>query len=379
MARIFMRMLYLFPVKKNRILFSAHEGKRYNCNPKYIFEMLYEEYGDTYEYVWCISDPNDIPIQYKVKCVKFMSLRHLFYLATSAVVISNMVIEPFVSKRKDRIFINTWHGGGAYKKGLVDTNFLPKLHCIYIAQLRNWRISATDYVISGCQIFSELLSKQMHIDIERFLSIGMPRNDIFFQTEKHAAIRKQISKQYNIDNNCMFLLYAPTFRGHWRAASCIDLQFDPVKICTAIQQRFGKPAVVLYRSHLMDKHQMLDNIVDVSNYPDMQELLVAADILISDYSSSIWDYSFTYKPGFLYTPDLDDYKRDTDFHYPIDSWQYPHARSMDELCSAVLDYDESAAIARIKKHHNDLGSFETGNATKSICRIIHEYTSSKSE
>lgn len=377
MARICMRMLYIFPVKKNRILFSVHEGKRYNCNPKYIFEALYEEHGDIYEYVWCISDPKDIPDQYKVKCVKFMSLRHLFYLATSCVIISNIGIEPFVPKRKNRIFINTTHGGGAYKKGLVYTTFLPRLHRVYMAQLRDWRASATDYVISGCRIYSELLSKEMNIDKAKFLSVGMPRNDIFFQPEKHAAIRKRICQLYNINENQMLILYAPTYRGHWRTSSCIDLHFDPDRISKAVQQRFGKPAVVLYRSHLIDRHQTLDCIIDVSNYPDMQELLVATDILISDYSSLIWDYSFTYKPGFLYTPDLSDYLRDTDLHYPIDKWQYPHAESMEELCREVLNYDKPTAIARIQKHHDDLESYETGNATKSVCKIIHNYILSK--
>lgn len=56
--RILSHVFYIFPVKKNRILFSSFEGGNYGCSPKYIFEYMYENYGDSYEYVWCINDKN---------------------------------------------------------------------------------------------------------------------------------------------------------------------------------------------------------------------------------------------------------------------------------------------------------------------------------
>lgn len=116
--RILLRAFYVFPVKKNRILFSSFEGKNYGCNPKYIYEYMYKHWGDSYEYVWCLNDSSSLPLEYKATCVRFLSMSHLYYLLTSKAIISNMGIEPMFPKRKKQLFINTWHGGGGLIKSV---------------------------------------------------------------------------------------------------------------------------------------------------------------------------------------------------------------------------------------------------------------------
>ena len=373
-VRILMRVLYVFPIKKKRILFSSHEGAAYNCSPKYIFERLYQEFGNKCEYVWCINNNNKIPDKYNIICVKFLSFKHLYYLATAAVVISNIGIEPFVPKRKNRIFIHTTHGGGAYKKGLFYTSILSKSQLHYMKILRDWRSKATTYVISSCKKYSDIMCKEFNIGIEKFLPIGMPRNDLFFSPiEERQNIRKRICEQFCINPTNMIILYAPTYRGHWRSPDQIDLQFDTDKICFAVKQRFGTDSIMLYRCHLVGSRQKFSHVIDVSRYDDMQELLITADILITDYSSSIWDYSFTYKPGFLYTPDIDSYEKEVNFHTPISQWQYPYAKNIAELIGLIENYDEKIAQERIDYHHQQLGSYETGTATVSICEYIKRH------
>lgn len=358
-----MRIFYIFPVKKNRILFSTSAGIRYACNPKYIFEVLYSELGASCEYVWVINDKSLIPKSYRVICTKYLSIKFIFYSLTARIIINNLGIEPILPKRKSQIFINTWHGGGGYKKGKPNEEYLRRL-----------RSKMTNYVISSCRKFSEIASSWSFLDIDKskVLPIGMPRNDIFFQKQRHDEIRNRIYQMYGIDKNQILVLYAPTYRGthhEMKGFSGIICRND---VCNAVKERFGKEAVFLYRAH-QETSIAISGGIDVSDYSDMQELLVATDILITDYSSSIWDFSFTYRPGFLYTPDLEEYESSTNFYTPINQWQYPYALTMADLCANIRNYDETAAIERIKAHHALLGSYEKGIATEQVCAVIKQY------
>lgn len=371
--QVVLRVFYIFPIKKNRILFSANGGASYLCNPKYIFEALYEKWGGSLEYIWCIKDKTKIPKKYKIKIVKPLSLRHLYYLMTSRVVIANVGIEPFVPPRNDRIFINTWHGGGAYKKGGLSATYYSKAHMHYFKAIRNLRAKSTTYLISSNRRFSEIFEYEFRLEPKKILPIGMPRNDVFFTSQSNQnKFRTRICNQYKIAADSFIILYAPTYRGHESHANRVDWTIDTDAIVKAAKDRFGKEIVVLYRCHfnVFNKRQNVSHSIDVSEYPDMQELLASVDFLISDYSSLIWDFAMTSKPGFLYTPDLEEYCSVTKLHTPIEQWQYPYSRSTEELCNQIRNYDPSKALDKINAHLKLLGSYERGVATKEICKII---------
>ena len=106
----------------------------------------------------------------------------------------------------------------------------------------------------------------------------------------------------------------------------------------------GEKWYVLYRAHRYseDDSAGLDPecSADVTDYPDMQELLAAADMLITDYSSCIWDYSFLYRPCFLYTPDLREYLAKTGFYVDIHEWPFPICENMEDLEKQIRSFDE---------------------------------------
>lgn len=373
LLRILLRVFYIFPVKKNRILFSSFEGMNYGCNPKYIFEYMYKHWGDSCEYIWCLNDSSNLPSGYKVTCVRFLSIPHLYYLLTSKVIISNLGIEPMIPKRKKQVFINTWHGGGAYKIGKLTARFISKSRRYSMKTMNRIRAKMTNYVISSCAAFTEGHSIKFYIDKKYFLPIGMPRNDLFFSIPEKQVIREKIANLYHIDSNREFVLYAPTFRGEYRKSTINDSQLNPQLVCASVKERFGREAVMLYRCHIGTVDLELEGTVNVSDYQDMQELLLVADVFITDYSSSIWDYSFTNKPGFLFTPDLQEYKENVDLHTPIELWPYPYAQTTEELCKLILKYDETEALNKIRTHHALLGSYERGNATVEICEIVKKH------
>ena len=375
LLQFLLRIFYLAPTKKNRILFSADGGASYLCNPKYIFESLYNKQGRSLEYIWCIKDRSKIPQKYKVKYAEPLSFRHLYYLMTSRVVIANVGIEPFVPPRKGRIFINTWHGGGAYKKGGLSATYYSKAHMFYFKAIRNLRAKSTTYLISSNRRFSEIFEYEFRLEPNKILPIGMPRNDVFFTSPKNLNnIRKRICNQYNISEDSFIILYAPTYRGHESHANRVDWTIDTDAIVKAAKDRFGKEIVVLYRCHfnVFNKRQKVFHAIDVSEYPDMQDLLASVDLLISDYSSLIWDYAMTTKPGFLYTPDLEEYCRVTKLHTPIEQWQYPYSLTTEELCDQIRNYDQSKGLKKINAHLDLLGCYEKGSATKEICKIIEK-------
>ena len=111
-------------------------------------------------------------------------------------------------------------------------------------------------------------------------------------------------------------------------------------------------------------------IINASQYPDIQELLCAADILITDYSSCIWDFSFTFKPCFIYAPDLKKYQDEQGFYTPIEDWPFPLAKTNQQLMENIIVFDDEKYKQAVKKHHADLGSYETGTACEQFCRAV---------
>ena len=143
-------------------------------------------------------------------------------------------------------------------------------------------------------------------------------------------------------------------------------------LVTILKNKFGGEWVILYRSHYFGENNDKNiGCINVSNYNDMQNLLCACDILITDYSSAIWDYSFTGRPCFLYTPDLKKYiKERGGFYSNISSWPGILAENEEQLWKEILTYDEKKYKDKIENHHRNLGSFENGNASEMIVHII---------
>ena len=103
--RIVLRLFYIFKINHKRVLFVAYEGRQYSCNPKYIFEYLYNSYKKDYELVWCLNDRDSLPKQFEnVKIVKHYSLLYFYYALTSKYFISNLAIDPILPKREKQVF-----------------------------------------------------------------------------------------------------------------------------------------------------------------------------------------------------------------------------------------------------------------------------------
>ena len=280
-------------------------------------------------------------------------------------------------KRRGQVFVNTWHGGGAYKIGvLTGTLVKDKLATLYGRSSWTYRERKTNFYLSSCKAFTDFTSDDWHADKAKYLPTGMPRNDFLLKslsTEERSEIRNKILKKAGLEEGIPYILYAPTFRGARPKNHDLKLSevLDVDMLIKACRERFGKDFKVLYREHLgctadADSKYSRPDVVGISFYPDMQELLFIADILITDYSSSMWDFALLRRPGFLYVPDLEEYKENTGFFTPIDTWAFPYATSNAGLQELIAEYDEEKAMQKMEEHLDRLGSYERGNACEQV-------------
>ena len=205
----------------------------------------------------------------------------------------------------------------------------------------------------------------------KYLPIGMPRNDLFFHADKVEQASEAVRKCYGISKEIGIVLYAPTFRDNG-----MKLDLDVAELLASLEKRFHKKFILFVRSHPHVAQDIFQgapqgkSAVDVSGYADMQELLAAADVLITDYSSSIWDFSFTGRPCFIYANDLSSYKKERNFYTPIEEWPFPLAENNNELQRNILRFDETDYRQKVEAHQEALGSYENGHAAECLCELI---------
>lgn len=353
------------PIKKGRVVFDSYLGEQYSCNPKALYEYFLLNGSDELEYVWAFQQPEKFAFLEKnknTKICKYRSLKHKFYSFTAQMIVFNFHRTNEMPSRKNQIRLQTWHGGGCYKKTGKGIGYNSAIHNWVLERQSKYDI--THYVSSSRFFTDEVIHSQYGFD-GNVLSIGMPRNDILFSSD--SGIRRSVREKLKITPEQFAVLYAPTYRDNGRTPEPLDINV----LSEGIKRQFGKEAVVLLREHRFSKDgETLKGIVDVSDYPDIQELFIACDMLISDYSSGIWDFSFTKKPCLLYTPDLEEYEKMRGFDKDIYSWGFPVCKDNTELQNSILSFNEEQFKRNMDRHHEDLGSFENGTACRQILKLL---------
>ncbi len=364
-----LHLFRLCPVRARTVFFSAYAGKRVTCNPEAICKKLHELYGDTLTVEWCACDEDARKaLEAKgIKTVQFDSLAYFYRILTAKVVVLNdMSGCSYLPFGKKQTVIQTWHGCGLYKKVGHD---VPDETPGYHRRLR--RIAKQiDLFTSGSSTFTETVIRGAFGYTGDVMETGLARNDILMNAAARNAANAKVRAFYGFDETTPLLLFAPTFR---KADNGDVLWFEDETIKAALQERFPGYKI-LVRTHYMAKKADAQNTVDVTAYPDMQELLCAADVLVSDYSSCIWDFSLTEKPCFLFAPDLSDYRCERDFYLDIHKWPFPLAETTEEMAKNLLQFDATAYQAAVNTHLSDLGSRESGHAAESLCKFIAEKT-----
>ena len=352
----------LFPIRKTRVLFQTFQGE-YCCNPKYVTEALAGR--DGVELVWALdrnADTSGIPAV--VKVVRKGSLRHCLVAATAKVWLENglnLVRSRYIKKRRGQIYFQPLHGSlGLKRQGLAGPEIRAKADAI------------TDYCISN-SAFEDEVYRTSYWPTTEILRYGHPRNDVFFKSaEDKARIVGCVRKALGIADGVRLALYAPTFRPDGDI-SCIDL--DHVKLKGALERRFGGEWAVLFRLHKRDMvrhHAPPGSWIDASGYPDIQELMVACDVGVTDYSSWICDYVLGDGYGFIYARDVARYSENPGFYYPLDSTPFPFADSNETLANAIEAFDPAKYQEEKSAFIKSKGCVDDGRASERCARKIME-------
>lgn len=368
---LFMHFFFFCPVDEKKFFFRAFYGQKFSCSPKYLFLYLREKHGDEFKYVWKLEDDTrTIP---GARLVKNHTLSSFVEIMTSKYIVTNNDFMWWVPLRKSQIVVETWHGGGAYKRIGKYEKAIPLFQTVQALNAKQ-----VSYYVSSCKKYTEALSDSKYVSQDKFIPTGLPRNEILFYPERMIKAKEKVYNYFGLlsQPDTHIVLFAPTYRGirgYKEGNKEISLEPDYTKMLSSLQKKFGGTWVLFYRSHYFDSHllkSLPDQVIDATKYEDMQELLCAADVLITDFSSSMWDFAITGKPCFLYAPDIQKYIKDRGFYTDPNTWPYPLAKSDDELCENIQNFDEHKYIADVNRHFNELGSYENKDACEKVCKAI---------
>ena len=191
-------------------------------------------------------------------------------------------------------------------------------------------------------------------------------------------LRKKVYKFYKIDPEVKTVLYAPTFRDNKSDVSAIKI--DCMQLKHTLEKKFGGEWKVIVKAHMHNRHNSAlrhmfanrDSIIDASDYIDMQELIAAADVGITDYSSWIFDFMLKGAPGFIYARDIGKYINSRGFFYPLSDTPFSIAENDDALSENIMNFDKTAYAEAVSKFLSEKECYEDGHAAERIVDFICE-------
>lgn len=293
------------------------------------------------------------------------TLRFKYVCSKAKYIISPMGFPNGGKKRKGQVFIQTWHGS-PIKKLYLSREKNKKKYQKYAKQFRG-----TDLFCTQGDVHTKHLAEALNLPVSIFVNSGLPRNDILFTATED--FKRELKSKLNLPNDKKVILYCPTWRRYDYKA---NLPFEIEKL----RDRFSSDYVLLLRSHV-GKHQwinvndepvrLFDNkfVFDGGSYYDISHLYLIADIMITDYSSSVFDFALTQKPQILYIYDYEEYKKEFGLYFDYENFSpFPKVRTQRELFDAI----ENCHINRelYAKFLAEYLNYENGTATQQVVNYI---------
>ena len=351
-------------VDEKMILFVSFSGKQYNDSPRAIYEyMRSTKDREGYHYVWAFEHPEDFP-QLTCDKVKIDTPKYFITTLKAKYWVASVNIERGLKyKKKSQIYMNTWHGPAINLMG----------NAVEGRNDFNW--DHIDYFCISGRYEEPIITRDFRVLPENLLLSGLPRNDALYSCTEEK--KKELRKQFGIPENKRVILYAPTWRESTDGGKTCNLK-PPINL-EKWENELGDNYVLIIRAHV-NTRQMLgirfnDFVRDGSDYPVVNDLLMVADYLISDYSSIIMDYCILGRPIVCFGYDFEDYnKARGGFYFDLDK-EIPSGicHTEDEVLSYILnaDYDlESQKARAFRDRHIEVGGHATEICTEKLLNKI---------
>ncbi|MBN8193797.1 CDP-glycerol glycerophosphotransferase family protein [Bacillus sp. NTK074B] len=334
---------YIVKPKDNLILFISFGGKKFDDSPRVIYEaMIRDERFSDYELVWAFHNPNDFIIP-RGRVIKTDSFKYYITALKARCWITNSRVERGLNfKGKNTLYFNTWHGTPIKKMGNDISNGNKSF-----SSKDKWNV---DIMTSQSKYEADIFSRVFNIERDRFLLCGLPRNDSLADSTE--AMKNKMKKKIGLPLDKKVILYAPTFREYERddKFNCVlvpPIDFDKWK------KKIGDDYVVLLRAHyevakVLNVEFDSGFIFNVSEYPVLNDLMTASDMLISDYSSIYFDYSILDRPMICYAYDYEKYVDKRGLYFDIREELLGGAITEDELLDLIrkLPYEKAMNLVR---------------------------------
>ena len=366
LAAFFARFFATFVPTRKQILFNSFSGKQYSDNPKSISEKMHELYP-SFKIIWFIKKDclkkNKASIPGYVRVVT-TSYSYFFNFYTSYCVVKNDIFTEYEGKRKRQFFVQTWHGDRGFKKILFEKNI--DINNRFICN----DAKVVDLSVAGSS-FGESVYRTAFLYNGLVLKKGCPRNDILLHENKN--LKSIIYKRLGIDDGFKILLFAPTFRK--KDESC-SLSFNVGMVLDSLNEK--EKWICLIRAHVdcfgFEDNIYNESVIDVSQYPDMADLLLVSDVLITDYSSSALDFVLRKKPVVLFCPDLSFYCSNVrDFKVSPKESGLVVVEKEQDLLSFLRNINHYDSDDVYNKCDRVYGIAESGNSAELVCDCIAEH------
>ncbi len=362
--RFINKFFHIFKINDKKIVFQGNPNML-DGNPKAIYDYMKKNNPD-YRLVCIVNKSVDVSNLPKSDYAFYRTFKEYFHLATAKYWIRSQSIGGLIEKRKGQVYIQTWHGHGALKKMSYDLENLKDLDkTVELEHVRDW-----DYYISTDKLDGEVIVSSTKYS-GKIVELGAPSLDILVNECNNEKLKESIKNKIGIskDNNKKIVLYAPTFRD-------LNLKSDLVSVPIQMLKKL-KDYVVLVRLHPLienkiDKSLFSDNFINVCSYPDVTDLLLISDLLISDYSNVIYEYSLLNRPIILYAYDLESYEKERGFYIDYNSLPGIIVKDEKSLYETLRQekYLDEKYKTKLNKFNDKYNKNNDGTVTKRIVDLI---------
>lgn len=369
LTSVLFMLMWIFPIRKNKIVCCNMKGKRYGDNPKYIVDEIIRQKLD-YEIVWLIKPEYRKEVPEGIRAVNYDIFHMAYELATARFWIDSNTKPLGCLKKKNQYYIQTWHGSYGLKKIYGD---IPDKINLFDKKIVSYNSKIQDLIVSNSEMTTDIYKRAFWYK-GKMLECGSPRNDIFFQDPSPYV--DKVKRFFNTQGKNM-VLYAPTFRNDF-GTDKYHLDFELLRKC--LTKRFGGEWAVLIRLHpnnIADAENLIEYTEDVLNatqYSVMQELLAACDVLISDYSSCMFDFVTKKAPCFIYATDVEKYKDERDFYFDVHELPFPLAENNEEMERNILNFDSDKYEEDLNALFDKVKLCDKGSSCRQVVEWIVSHT-----
>ena len=347
----------------------------YSGHGKQIIKQI-KKNNKNLDIVWMVDDLKaELPNGFR-KIHRSAYFEVVYEMETAYCWIFESEIPLYVRKRDDQLYFQVKHWSSVTLKtfGFDFYEFRGIKNGIELCEHDS---RAIDYLITGSRFDTETCRKGFHYNGKIF-EAGSARSDVLFHGEKY---KLHICEKYGIDLENRILLYAPTFRGgtgHEYIVKQGNINLNIKMLREAVTETYGGEWVILFRMHPVvskENRERIENdfVIDVGDYQDSQELVAATDVVITDYSSIMFEPAYIHKPVFLFAPDRKEYiNHERRLLIDYDTLPFPIAESNDRLCEAVRNFDQQEYDRKLDDFFEAYGIHEDGHASERAAKFILE-------